>query len=254
MTKIKNDPKKYKKIGMVQTENRAEYLAKRASLSAPPAPARDEEIERLQARLEMLERSARLALDVHAERDFLSQEARRHASHYPEASDGRNTFILFAEMIERRSALQSERAGSGDAVRVALEAAATAVDKEWRASGAMNCTHVCAIIRSALTVDSDLPLAFADRHNDETGECEAVEVNPPMVQKLLDRIADRPAAGKEGELIRDLVKAEAPVSSPSGIDEPEKMWCESCGEAEQSIHTEYTGLCDQCWIEQGDQE
>lgn len=39
-----------------------------------------------------------------AEREFLASEARRYASHYPEASDGRNTFIVFAEMIERRSA------------------------------------------------------------------------------------------------------------------------------------------------------
>lgn len=41
------------------------------------------------------------------EREFLATEARRYASHYPEASDGRNTFIIFAEMIERRSALVS---------------------------------------------------------------------------------------------------------------------------------------------------
>jgi hypothetical protein len=30
-------------------------------------------------------------------------EARRYASHYPEASDGRNTFILFAEWAEREA-------------------------------------------------------------------------------------------------------------------------------------------------------
>lgn len=63
------------------------------------------EIERLLARLGTVERGVRLALDVQHERDFLAQEARRYASHYPEASDGRNTFIIFAEMIERRIAL-----------------------------------------------------------------------------------------------------------------------------------------------------
>jgi hypothetical protein len=42
--------------------------------------------------------------EVNAERDHLAKEARRYASHYPEASDGRNTFIIFAEMIEHRMA------------------------------------------------------------------------------------------------------------------------------------------------------
>jgi hypothetical protein len=48
---------------------------------------------------------------------FISKEARRYASHYPEASDGRNTFIIFAEMVERRlkthasSALAQPKAG-----------------------------------------------------------------------------------------------------------------------------------------------
>jgi hypothetical protein len=32
----------------------------------------------------------------------VSAEARRYASHYSEASDGRNTFILFAEWAERQ--------------------------------------------------------------------------------------------------------------------------------------------------------
>ncbi len=45
---------------------------------------------------------------VSTEREFLAQEARRYASHYPEASDGRNTFIIFAEMIERRASPPSQ--------------------------------------------------------------------------------------------------------------------------------------------------
>ncbi len=46
-----------------------------------------------------------------AEIAFLAKEARRYASHYPEVSDGRNTFILFAEMIECRAALQQQEEG-----------------------------------------------------------------------------------------------------------------------------------------------
>jgi len=36
------------------------------------------------------------------EREAIAAEARRYASFYPEGSDGRNTFILFAEWIENR--------------------------------------------------------------------------------------------------------------------------------------------------------
>jgi hypothetical protein len=41
---------------------------------------------------------------VDAEREAIAAEARRYASHYPQGSDGRNTFILLAEWIERRAA------------------------------------------------------------------------------------------------------------------------------------------------------
>lgn len=37
-----------------------------------------------------------------AEQDAIASEARRYAAMYPEASDGRNTFVLFAEWIEKR--------------------------------------------------------------------------------------------------------------------------------------------------------
>lgn len=39
---------------------------------------------------------------IKAERAAIAAEARRYAGHYPEASDGRNTFIMLAEWIERR--------------------------------------------------------------------------------------------------------------------------------------------------------
>lgn len=42
---------------------------------------------------------------VAAEREACASKAREFAGHYPEGSDGRNTFILLAEWIERRAAL-----------------------------------------------------------------------------------------------------------------------------------------------------
>lgn len=47
--------------------------------------------------------------EINAERQFLASEARRYASHYPEASDGRNTFIMFAEMIEARASTEEAK-------------------------------------------------------------------------------------------------------------------------------------------------
>lgn len=42
---------------------------------------------------------------VKAEREAFSAKAREFAANYPEASDGRNTFIILAEWIESRSAV-----------------------------------------------------------------------------------------------------------------------------------------------------
>jgi chromosome segregation ATPase len=51
---------------------------------------------------------------VDAEREAIAAEARRYASHYPQGSDGRNTFILLAEWIERRAApTLPEESGDG---------------------------------------------------------------------------------------------------------------------------------------------
>lgn len=41
--------------------------------------------------------------DVRTEREVIANKARQFAGHYPEASDGRNTFILLAEWIEARA-------------------------------------------------------------------------------------------------------------------------------------------------------
>lgn len=43
---------------------------------------------------------AKVAVKTAMER--VSEEARRYASHYPQSSDGRNTFTLFAEWAERQ--------------------------------------------------------------------------------------------------------------------------------------------------------
>lgn len=39
---------------------------------------------------------------VAAERRAISEETRRYASHYPQSSDGRNTFLLLADWIDDR--------------------------------------------------------------------------------------------------------------------------------------------------------
>jgi D-alanyl-D-alanine dipeptidase len=38
------------------------------------------------------------------ERDAIANKAREWAGHYSEGSDGRNTFVLFAEWVEQRGA------------------------------------------------------------------------------------------------------------------------------------------------------
>lgn len=38
------------------------------------------------------------------EREAIAAEARRYAAMYPQSSDGRNTFIIFADWVERRAA------------------------------------------------------------------------------------------------------------------------------------------------------
>jgi hypothetical protein len=43
---------------------------------------------------------------VRSERGVIAQKAREYADHYPIGSDGRNTFILLAEWIEARGALE----------------------------------------------------------------------------------------------------------------------------------------------------
>lgn len=44
---------------------------------------------------------------VAAEREACASKAREFGGHYPEGSDGRNTFILLAEWIENRATAQS---------------------------------------------------------------------------------------------------------------------------------------------------
>lgn len=47
---------------------------------------------------------------LQAERETIANKARQYAGYYPEASDGRNTFILLAEWIEARATKPAEAA------------------------------------------------------------------------------------------------------------------------------------------------
>lgn len=40
--------------------------------------------------------------EINNERDRIADKAREFAEHYPQGSDGRNTFIVFAEWVEAR--------------------------------------------------------------------------------------------------------------------------------------------------------
>lgn len=64
---------------------------------------------------------------------FIEAEARRYAAFYPEASDGRNTFVIFADMVRDMTAQRAEGRceycdGTGDVHRA---------DGEWM--GACDC-------------------------------------------------------------------------------------------------------------------
>ena len=60
------------------------------------------EIDRLRAENAEMRRTFGSHPIFKEERDRIAAEARRYAGFYPEASDGRNTFILLAEWIERQ--------------------------------------------------------------------------------------------------------------------------------------------------------
>lgn len=64
--------------------------------------------------------SAAPADQVVEERRAIADEARRYAGHYPQASDGRNTFILLAEWIEARGAAPAHPTEPGEVERAAV--------------------------------------------------------------------------------------------------------------------------------------
>jgi Lar family restriction alleviation protein len=51
--------------------------------------------------------------DIDREREIIAENAREWAGHYAQGSDGRNTFILLAEWIEKRMAGVAEKSGAG---------------------------------------------------------------------------------------------------------------------------------------------
>lgn len=59
-------------------------------------------------------------------------------------------------------------------------------------------------LQSHMPTWSELPddFVFASRHNDETGECEPIDLDPPMVRKLHDRLASKSAEDTKAK-IRD---------------------------------------------------
>lgn len=51
-----------------------------------------------------------------------------------------------------------------------------------------------------------------------------------------------------------LKRATAPAPQTLSVaEQDEKLWCESCGEAEQTVHLDHAGLCDDCTKQQGDE-
>lgn len=62
--------------------------------------------------------------DVRAAFETCSDEARRYASHYSEASDGRNTFTLLAEWCDRQAALSHPRPALSGGLKATAEAIA----------------------------------------------------------------------------------------------------------------------------------
>lgn len=88
------------------------------SLNASLAEEAADEIERLTRQIEDMSRAdgfhagyvhgktvgeARASLARRKAFEEAGQKAREYAAHYPEASDGRNTFIIFAEWAEGRA-------------------------------------------------------------------------------------------------------------------------------------------------------
>lgn len=57
------------------------------------------------------------ATDVSHERAAIAEKAREFAGHYPQSSDGRNTFILLAEWIEARGAAPAHPTEPGEVER-----------------------------------------------------------------------------------------------------------------------------------------
>lgn len=70
-----------------------------------------------------------------AERDAVwvkvEDTARRYARCYPEASDGRNTFVMFAEWAASQAALRTQALDSWRPDREAVDAAIRAADEEF---------------------------------------------------------------------------------------------------------------------------
>ncbi|CAN7301136.1 hypothetical protein LJR221_001498 [Agrobacterium tumefaciens] len=117
------------------------------------------------------------ALD--AERGNVAREARRYASFYPEASDGRNTFIMFAEYVESRLEVPLEVFTIGD----------NTMSRVFKPSGLTNLHDLQAVLNAVEKVLSD-DEPVAAMTTDYLG-CEYVSMDVSGIEKIA-------ASGSEG--------------------------------------------------------
>jgi hypothetical protein len=88
--------------------------------------------------------------DVVDKLTYLEAEARRFAGLYPEASDGRNTFVMFADKIAGVSAIPvSDEVGMREALE-RIEAEDTGGRSDWDAGYASGLDKAAEIVRQAL--------------------------------------------------------------------------------------------------------
>ncbi len=110
------------------------------------------------------------ALD--AERNIIALEARRYASFYPEASDGRNTFVGFAEWVELRQERPKEVFTVGD----------NTMEQVFRPAGLTNLHDLQAVLDAVeKALSDDEPVAAMT--TDYLG-CEYVSMDVAGIEKI----------------------------------------------------------------------
>lgn len=109
---------------------------------------------------------------VDAERNIIALEARRYASFYPEASDGRNTFVGFAEWVELRQERPKEVFTVGD----------NTMEQVFRPAGLTNLHDLQAVLDAVeKALSDDEPVAAMT--TDYLG-CEYVSMDVAGIEKI----------------------------------------------------------------------